>query len=227
MKNIVFTILLAIFLILPFSSCAPKETPTANEPILPETQSPNVTKPPPPIPSPPDPLTDMVIKADLIVLGTITDKKYEIVTVSPTDNASQEAKAGEPKSGSTSTENITLGKFTYTIFTLSVEKVIKGDPTTKQVFIKTIGGEEVGSYFLFKDRILALLNRLDDNIYTVPRYGIMWFESPTARAESVVKLQDAIGRILKIMTVNNIPIALPPSEWPPLPATGPVSPQKN
>jgi len=183
-----------------------QEQPTLNHTNPPQSISPNMTKPPPHIPYPPDPLTDTVIKADLIVLGTITDKKYDVVTI---------------ESG-----NVT-GKFTYTIFTLSVEKVIKGDPNTTQVFIKTIGGEEVGSHFLIRDRILTLLNHENDNVYTVLGDGIQWFESPSARANSVVKLQDAVGRILQIMKANNIPIALPPSEWPPLPATEPASPPKN
>jgi len=239
MKNSVFIILLALFLILPFSSCTPQKTPTANEPNLPEAQSPNVTKPPPPIPSPPDPLTDIVVKADLIVLGTITDKKYEIVTVGlkskesnlAGDNTTQEAKAGELDCNNINTNNITPGKFTYTIFTLSIEEMIKGDPTTKQVFIKVIGGlagspgpEPPGPYFSITDRILTLLNRLDDNVYTVPYGGIQWIESPSIGAKSVVKLQDAIGHVIQIMKANNIPISLKITYLPPVPPPVPATP---
>ncbi len=187
----VLSSLVLTFLVPGCGPSAPTNTPTPEPP--PEQPS---------VPSQPDLLTDTVVNSDLIVLGTITDKKYDIVTV---------------ESGNTT------GKYTYTytIFTLSVEKVIKGDPTTTQVFIRTLGGEEVGA-FLIEDRILALFNRGNDNFYTLSPYGIHWMESPTARARSIVKLQNAIARILQIMMVNNIPIALPTSEWPPLP-TGPIS----
>ncbi len=65
-----------------------------------------------------DPLAEPTVKADLIVLGTITDQMYEVITV-----------GGSPQktnltSDNISTDNINLGKSAYTIFTLSVEKVI-------------------------------------------------------------------------------------------------------
>ena len=202
MKNRIF-IILALLLILPFSSCAHQETPTANKPNLPEAQSPNMSLPAPSIFMPSDPdaeLKKIVIKSDLIVLGEISDKRYEVVT----------AESGN-----------TTGKFTYTIFTLSIEEVIKGDLTTKQVFIKTIE-----PYFLIKDRILTLLNRGNDNYYTLA--GLQWFESPSTGAYAVVKLQEAIGRIIKIMKENDIPIALKitylPPPPPPVPSPAPAAP---
>jgi len=88
--------------------------------------------------APTDPLTDEVIKADLIALGTITDNRSEVVNV---------------VSGNRT------GKFAYTLFTLSVEKVIKGDPLTKEVIIRVSGGYmgdgtyqgPTGAYFSISD----------------------------------------------------------------------------
>jgi hypothetical protein len=163
--------------------------------------------------APRDPLTDTVIKADLIVLGTITDNRTEVVTI---------------VSGNTT------GKFAYTFFTLSVEKVIKGNPDTKEVLIKVEGGPigdvyqgPTGAYFSISDRILAALHLEEDNIYTVPHAGIVWYESPAIGAKSIVGLPESIGRIIQIMVANNIPVALPHSEWPPLPVPVPESPPKN
>jgi hypothetical protein len=160
-----------------------------------------------------DPLTETVIKADLIVLGTITDNRTEVVTI---------------VSGNTT------GKFAYTFFTLSVEKVIKGNPDTKEVLIKVEGGPigggvyqgPTGAYFSISDRVLAMLHLEEGNIYTIPYSGVVWSESPTIGAKSIVGLPESIGRIIQIMGENNIPIALPHSEWPPLPVP-PVSPPKN
>jgi hypothetical protein len=164
--------------------------------------------------APRDPLTETVIKADLIVLGTVTDNSTEVVTIV--------------------SENST-GKRAYTFFTLSVEKVIKGNPDTKKVLIKVkggpLGGEEyqepTGAYFYIADRILVLLNLEEGNVYTLPYASIVWSESPAIGAKSIESLSYSIGRIIQIMRENNIPIALPASEWPPLPAPVPVSPPKN
>ena len=162
--------------------------------------------------APRDPLTDTVVKADLIVLGTITDNRTEVVTV---------------VSGNTT------GKFAYTFFTLSMDKVIKGDPDTREVLIKTEGGPmddvyqgPTGPYFLISDRILSALHLEEDNVYTIPSSGVFWVEQPSIGAKSIVGLQESIGRIIQIMTANNIPVALPHSEWPPMPVH-PVSPPKN
>ena len=87
-----------------------------------------------------DPLKSPVAKADLIALDTITDKKYEVV------NAGLCA------------DNVTPGKFAYTIFTLSVEKVVKGNLATKEMLIKVAGGPigevyqaPTGAYFSISD----------------------------------------------------------------------------
>lgn len=189
---LILTILLFLAISLIMPSCRPVEAPT--------TSSPEPTPTPTPTPSQPDPVTEAVIKSDLIVLGNITDIKYDTVTIEPN------------------------GKVNYTTHTLSVENVIKGDPAITQLFIRTLGGEESASFFI-NDRMLVILNRGSDNFYTIyginvtfhTKYGILWIESPSSRARSTVKLQDAIGQIIKIMLAQNIPVALPISEWPPLP----------
>jgi hypothetical protein len=165
-----------------------------------------------PIPTQIDPLTDTVVKSDLIVLGTITDLRYEVITVD------QGGKAP--------------GKLAYTIFTLTVEKVIKGDPTTKLVQIKVEGGKigditqgPTGPYFSISNRVLVCLKREDNNVYTIMPKGGIWIKSSTLFTDA--KLEDVIGRIIQIMKGNKIPIALPQEEWPPLPAPDPVSPPKK
>jgi len=163
--------------------------------------------------APPDPLTETVIKADLIVLGTITDNRTDVVTI-VSDNST--------------------GKRAYTLFTLSVEKVIKGNPDTKEVLIKVKGGPissdvyqvPIEGYFSISDRLLAALHLEANNVYTIPSSGLVWCERPTIGARPLESLSDSIGRVIQTMIENNVPIALPRSEWPPLPV-GPVSPPKN
>jgi hypothetical protein len=171
--------------------------------------------------APPDPLTDTVIKADLIVLGTITEKRYDVVTIV--------------------SENST-GKLAYTFFTLSVEKVIKGDPDTKEVLIKVEGGPigevyqaPTGGYFLISDHVLLSLIREDADVYTLfaaPRRGreipihggggVLWIQGETI---SSIPLEEIMGRICKILRVNRIPISL--NEPCPEPAYEPASPPKQ
>jgi hypothetical protein len=159
--------------------------------------------------SPPPPTTtnhflNILFQSDLIVLGTITDKKYDLVTI---------------ESGNSS------GFRPYTIFTLSVEKVIKGETDTDEVFIRVPGGpigevfqQPTEGYFPESTRMLVLLFHNDNGFYTIPHHGITWFESIDPKAKSVISLDDSLGNIIALMKNNNIPISLPPSEWPPLPA---------
>ncbi len=162
------------------------KSPGQSEEITPEPQ------PSPSVPTQQDPLTDAVVKSDLIVLGNITDKQYEVVTVE--------------------SENIT-GKFTYTVFTLTVEKVVKGDPDTKEVLIKVEGGPigdvyqaPTGWYFSISDRVLLSLNKGDDNIYSLPYPGVLWIKG--SKVISNPELQNMMGCVCKILRENNIPISL-------------------
>jgi hypothetical protein len=154
-------------------------------------------------PTEPDPFEDRVVKSDLIVYGTITDREYDIVTVKSANST---------------------GEFTYTIFTLSVEKVIKGDPSTKQVPIKVVGGLEgtpgplpTGPYFSITDKILVCLIKEAGNGYTLfplSPFGVLWVESGETPQPIIIRngiemnLEKWIGEVIMIMQNNNIPIAL-------------------
>lgn len=172
--------------------------------------------------APPDPLTETVIKADLIVLGTITDNRTEVVTIV--------------------SENST-GKFAYTLYTLSVEKVIKGDPSIKEAIIREEGGyigdgiyqfSTAGWNFRISDHVLLGLihENADDYILFAAPYGgkipidsvnsILWIQGS---AMSTAPLEEIMGRICKILRINRIPISL--NEPCPEPADEPISPPKQ
>lgn len=171
--------------------------------------------------APPDPLTETVIKTNLIVLGTITDNRTEVVTV---------------VSGNTT------GKLAYTLFTLSIEKVIKGDPSIKQAIIRLPGGYigdgiyqlPTEDYFRISDHVLVSLIREDADVYMLfaaPRQGgeipihgdsgILWIRGS---AISRAPLELIMGRICKILRINGIPNSL--NEPCPEPEYEPVSPPK-
>ena len=158
-----------------------------------------------------EPFWDAVVNADLIVSGNVTDKRYDIITHQ--------------------TGNFT-GKHAYKIFTLSVEKVIKGDPTTKEVLIRVPGGP-IGQlyqgppewYFSISDQLLVSLHREEGNVDTVSSPELVWILGPTRITQP--DLPVVIGRVIKIMKANNIPIALPESEWPPLPTGSIKRPEKE
>jgi hypothetical protein len=151
-----------------------------------------------------DPLTERVVKADLIVLGSITDKRYG------------------------KSEGI------FTDFTLTIEKVIKGDDSLKEVLVRCDGGIydnrtlhpiDLGPNFSISDKIIVCLKKIDvDNTY-IPFHikpypiedGVSWIESKTLHTEATI--EEVIARLVLIMKANNIPIALPESEIPPLPGT--------
>jgi hypothetical protein len=136
-----------------------------------------------------DPWEDRVLRADCIVAGVITNKGYELVTV---------------------TQNDEEGQFPYTYFTLSVEKVIKGDSKSDKIFIKLEGGPEnddlymvpVFGYFEVTEKVLVCLSYLGDNTYTLVPEGELWTND-----ERYVpgKIEDAISRVIRIMRKNNIP----------------------
>jgi hypothetical protein len=165
-----------------------------------------------------DPLNGAVVKSDCIVSGNVTAQRYETVT-----------------------------NTAYTIFTLSVDKMIKGDSNLKELYIKVPGGlfndgihspvfaGPTGVYFRVGDKVLITLHKEMDNIF-VPEYGpkttggsfpidnptnaIIWIKGTNVSTQGT--LDQAIGRVIQIMQANQIPIALPPNQWPPLPV-GPVT----
>jgi hypothetical protein len=149
-----------------------------------------------------DPLKDPVAKADLIALGTITDKKYEVVSVG------------------LNTDNVTPGKFAYTLYTLSVEKVLKGDPSIKEAIIRAEGGYisdriyqgPTGRHFRVSDHVLVGLFKQKDDVYIVwegenPQFAdsVFWIQGS---AMSIDPLELIMGRICKILRINGIPISL-------------------
>ena len=162
-----------------------------------------------------DPLTETVIKADLIVLGTVTDNRTEVVTI---------------VSGNTT------GKFAYTLYTLSVEKVLKGDPSIKEAIIRAEGGYigdgiyqgPTGRHFRVSDHVLVGLFKQKDDVYIVwegenPQFAgsVFWIQGS---AMSIDPLELIMGRICKILRINGIPNSL--NEPCPEPAE-PASPPKQ
>lgn len=167
----------------------------------------------------PDTWTETVLKADLIVLGTITDLKYQVVTTYHGDNLTERFP---------STDNLTVvRRYAYTIFTLTVERVIKGDPNTREVFIKKPGGPLGNNIYQapspgssgvsLSDRVLLTLKQNEDGtyydfyvpakgepIYIEGKGGVLWLEG-----NSTINLNEVTGRILQIMIKNNIPVAIP------------------
>jgi hypothetical protein len=152
-----------------------------------------------------------VIKADFIILGTITNFRYE--------------KANDQS-----------GNAVYTIFTLSVEKMFKGDPNTKEVLIKLPGGilnDETGKYdilpsrgyFSLTDKALVCLKKGEDDYYLVMiPLGTLWAKKADGNEFVMSKpngermtLDWMMGFISKTMRENNIPIVLPSDEIHPEP----------
>ena len=109
-----------------------------------------------------------------------------------------------------------------------IEKVIKGDPSIKEIYIKAPGGIiENNGITVTQDspgpsigtKIMLGLNKKDGYYYPVSS-DPFWLEtSSEPKIMSNQPLNYEIGRVLKIMLENDIPISLPHSEWPPIPAT--------
>jgi hypothetical protein len=208
-RAVVFT---QILIITCASNCSSPKTTSLDDDRIPETSSSNSTTPSSStIPSSTvtkiDPWTDAVIKTELIVYGTFTNNRYEVTTIIHSDNRT--------------------GTFAYTISTLTIEKVIKGDPSIKEVYLKAPGGiiEEPGRTTIqdspgpsIGTKIMLGLNKKDGFYYPVSS-DPFWIEtSSEPKIMSYQPLNYEIGRIIKIMPDNNIPITLPHSEWPPIPA---------
>jgi len=156
-----------------------------------------------------DPLKNNVIKADLIVLVTCTDEKYEV----------EQRGQGE-----------SAGIYMYTIYTLSVEKLIKGKVDTKEIFLKVSGGPyqpgfEFEPHFNLADRALICLKNGVDNNYLplsgyVPNDGLIWrkgIDDILRINSTIVKqndtLEDVIERVMRIMRAYDIPIAKPTNQF--------------
>jgi DNA-binding beta-propeller fold protein YncE len=143
--------------------------------------------------TPVDLLTEVVVEADCIALGTITDKQYD-----------------------------TTSNIVYTIFTLSVEKMIRGNPDSKEMFIKLPGGETDeysmiipgALYFSVPETVLLCLKKMNADVYSVMPNGVLWGKSDVVSMQ--IDLSTVIGRVVLIMKDNNIPVALSPDAIPQL-----------
>ena len=140
-----------------------------------------------------------ILNSDIIVYGTITGEKTEVVTVG---------------------EGERVGKNVYTMLTLTVEKTIKGDSGNKEVLIKQWGGRtpEVTTdpgwpYLQTADKALLCLVKEEGSIYKVQSKGLLWIDSKYAKTIDIT-FQEVICRTTEIMRKNNIPIALKPEEIP-------------
>jgi hypothetical protein len=160
-------------------------------------------------------MENVVLKADLIVIGEITAQKYETISEK-------------------------LGKMTYTLYTLTIEKTIKGDPDIKEVFIKVSGGKNgdfiaiqmSGPVLAITDKTLICLKNESDKTYyssfsfskdsgDVQRIGesdgTLWINSKVNGISSGNSLDKVLGWVILVMKKNDIPIVLPEKDRPFLP----------
>jgi hypothetical protein len=197
-----FFILVLSFCIFYTSGCTPNKQTDMVQTSSSATGSPNTTIPSTNATIKQDPWTDIVIKAELIVYGTITDKKYEVETIIVGNDTAKHA---------------------YTIYTLKVEKLIKGPPNTRETIIRVPGGiiddktyeRYIGPNFIITDKALLCLTYKKDDMYIGPE--VLWAESTASIGKPIRSLDQEISMVLKIMIDNNIPIMLPQNERPPIP----------
>ena len=141
--------------------------------------------------TPVDLITPVVLAADLIVSGSITDLKYDV-------------------------QNVENGRVVSTIYTLAVDKVFKGDPQTATVSLRLPGGKfpdgtessVINGYrFGISDRLLIALN-VSVNSYTIG--DIFHWESKTIHTDT--PLTTMIARVVRVMQENNLPVSLAPGD---------------
>jgi hypothetical protein len=119
-------------------------------------------------------------------------------------------------------------------------KMIKGDSDIKELLIKVPHGLVGGPYFSINEMILVCLQRSNDDIYNIlpanpvlpdgrilieGSWAVLWQETNPNKI-ALRDLDSIIGRIIKIMRINNIPIAIPEKERSPEP-TGSINPRKG
>jgi hypothetical protein len=151
-----------------------------------------------------DLITEPVVKADSIVIGTVVSKTYT-------------------RGNSAENEEISL---IYSLVTISIEKVIKGETNAKDLLLKVLEEGQVGDsqtgtsyqlinalegslfhYVISNKMLVCVAKSTGHNYYTVPRYGVIYInENPSQDITSVTR------RVTQIMMKNNIPVALPNDE---------------
>jgi hypothetical protein len=170
------------------------------------------------------PFEDLAIQADCITVADVTTAKAE------------RSLPGDKFQG-----------WVYTTFTLTIDKLIKGDVGIKEVFIRLPGGiinDEVGysnapwmqGVLSLEDKVLVGLKKEDNGYYSGLPWGLPWARKPdgyeyvmTLDTGERLTLQKLLGIMIQTMLANNIPVALPPSEFPPIPmiTTFPFSPDPS
>lgn len=206
-KNAIIIFLFMVLILISGCDLSQGQTP-AKASGSPAGTSPVMSKPPPAsnITLPPEAvyIEDVVLEADLIVIGEITSQKYEVI-------------------------NEKIGRMIYTLNTLSVEKTIKGDSTKKEVLIKVLGGNNreialpylEGHSFAITDKTLICLKNETDNTYDViskeSSDGLLWLDSKVNKFSQGSDLKIVLGWVILVMKKYDIPIVLPQKDMPFLP----------
>jgi hypothetical protein len=130
---------------------------------------------------------------------------------------------------------------TTQFFTFSLDKIIKGKSDQKELTIKVVSGltdppplpQDEHWWFDLGEKLIVSLKNEHDSIYTLyydDYQGRFWTDKlERQQPPATIAIGDArftnsqqvLGFILAIMQANHIPIALPPSEWPPVPVIKP------
>jgi hypothetical protein len=107
-----------------------------------------------------------------------------------------------------------------TVYTLTIEKVIKGNFFSNQILFKSQQGQDnislENSYYSLSAQILGGFKNQEDGYYSLVPNGEFWYKSESI--SSAKSLNQLLGCILSIMLEQNLPITLNESEWPPIPA---------
>jgi WD40 repeat protein len=143
--------------------------------------------------TPVDLITPEVLAADLIVFGIITDLKYDV-------------------------QNIGNGRNVWTVYTLAVDKVLKGDPQTKVVSLRLQGGKfpdgtesQVVNGYRFEISNQLLL-ALDDAANGYSIRAIFYQDSP--KSHPSISSASVVARVQRVMQENNLPVSLAPGDVP-------------
>ncbi|MBN1190220.1 MAG: hypothetical protein JXA46_10740 [Dehalococcoidales bacterium] len=206
MKKLLWIVLTAVIFVL-VSGCDYSETntPAASSAVTSNTKT-MISKPPPTfditLPTEAANIENVVLAADLIVIGEITGIKYEVVEEE-------------------------IGRLIYTIYTLKIEKTIKGDEKIKEVYFWALGGNngETAMVYIFHhkfditDRLMICLQKRPDDTYDVlfndGSNGQLWLESKVWKMS--YDMDTVLGWVILVMKKNNIPIVLPQKDRPLLP----------
>ncbi len=202
------------------SACSPIQpvtptdsvTPTPSATLTPTfspTPTPTMPSPTPTVPpagEDKDPWEEVILKADVVLAGIVTGLRYDETEYTGTMGA-----YSIPRTWSI-----------RTTYTLAIDKVLKGDPKFKEVFIEVPGGRQGESEFEWdeeilgfglSDEIVVCLSRSATATFTVlwPRGLLYQWKKNSPFYNSA----ETVARVTRIMEDNNIPISV--VDLPPLP----------